>query len=192
MEFFFFLMKRRPPRSTRIDTLFPYTTLFRSQAVETWCRAGSRARPSARRARRKARRRDLRRHAASSRNRTGLSAGDGSRLRMAERRRVERVRPRDHGRSLPATLSQQGSDGRRTRRVAASAPRVPGHLRRSDEALDRRRTRRRISRKLARLLRALRRRGAAATRYAGPFENRAGVHLWWPDYRDCAATARPV
>src|SRR3546814_12786626 len=30
--FFFFLMIRRPPRSTRTDTLFPYTTLFRSQA----------------------------------------------------------------------------------------------------------------------------------------------------------------
>src|SRR3546814_9836896 len=29
---FFFLMIRRPPRSTRTDTLFPYTTLFRS-----WC-----------------------------------------------------------------------------------------------------------------------------------------------------------
>src|SRR3546814_13511760 len=29
--FFFFLMIRRPPRSTRTDTLFPYTTLFRSQ-----------------------------------------------------------------------------------------------------------------------------------------------------------------
>src|SRR3546814_12919130 len=29
---FFFLMIRRPPRSTRTDTLFPYTTLFRSQA----------------------------------------------------------------------------------------------------------------------------------------------------------------
>src|SRR3546814_12948627 len=27
----FFLMRRRPPRSTRTDTLFPYTTLFRSQ-----------------------------------------------------------------------------------------------------------------------------------------------------------------
>src|SRR3546814_15972856 len=27
---FFFLMTRRPPRSTRTDTLFPYTTLFRS------------------------------------------------------------------------------------------------------------------------------------------------------------------
>src|SRR3546814_11256220 len=28
--FIFFLMIRRPPRSTRTDTLFPYTTLFRS------------------------------------------------------------------------------------------------------------------------------------------------------------------
>src|SRR3546814_13287700 len=28
----FFLMIRRPPRSTRTDTLFPYTTLFRSHA----------------------------------------------------------------------------------------------------------------------------------------------------------------
>src|SRR3546814_5422810 len=30
LNFFFFLMIRRPPRSTRTDTLFPYTTLFRS------------------------------------------------------------------------------------------------------------------------------------------------------------------
>src|SRR3546814_7983015 len=29
--FIFFLMIRRPPRSTRTDTLFPYTTLFRSR-----------------------------------------------------------------------------------------------------------------------------------------------------------------
>src|SRR3546814_18547235 len=29
----FFLMLRRPPRSTRTDTLFPYTTLFRSLAA---------------------------------------------------------------------------------------------------------------------------------------------------------------
>src|SRR3546814_16449059 len=28
---FVFLMIRRPPRSTRTDTLFPYTTLFRSR-----------------------------------------------------------------------------------------------------------------------------------------------------------------
>src|SRR3546814_5754567 len=32
LVYFFFLMIRRPPRSTRTDTLFPYTTLFRSPA----------------------------------------------------------------------------------------------------------------------------------------------------------------
>src|SRR3546814_13836405 len=31
---FFFLMIRRPPRSTRTDTLFPYTTLVRSPVWE--------------------------------------------------------------------------------------------------------------------------------------------------------------
>src|SRR3546814_15729430 len=31
----FFLMIRRPPRSTRTDTLFPYTTLFRSHHRDT-------------------------------------------------------------------------------------------------------------------------------------------------------------
>src|SRR3546814_9737396 len=31
----FFLMIRRPPRSTRTDTLFPYTTLFRSHTAIT-------------------------------------------------------------------------------------------------------------------------------------------------------------
>src|SRR3546814_15711674 len=31
MVVFFFLQLRRPPRSTRTDTLFPYTTLFRSK-----------------------------------------------------------------------------------------------------------------------------------------------------------------
>src|SRR3546814_16823240 len=37
--FNFFLMIRRPPRSTRTDTLFPYTTLFRSRAVD--CAVGT-------------------------------------------------------------------------------------------------------------------------------------------------------
>src|SRR3546814_2552648 len=36
----FFLMIRRPPRSTRTDTLFPYTALFRS-AAEAAARPGS-------------------------------------------------------------------------------------------------------------------------------------------------------
>src|SRR3546814_5569327 len=29
-------MLRRPPRSTRTDTLFPYTTLFRSVSLNSW------------------------------------------------------------------------------------------------------------------------------------------------------------
>src|SRR3546814_197770 len=33
---FFFLMIRRPPRSTRTDTLFPYTTLFRSSFIPNY------------------------------------------------------------------------------------------------------------------------------------------------------------
>src|SRR3546814_15618927 len=33
----FFLMIRRPPRSTRTDTLFPYTTLFRSKTRTKPC-----------------------------------------------------------------------------------------------------------------------------------------------------------
>src|SRR3546814_10793929 len=31
-------MIRRPPRSTRTDTLFPYTTLFRSRQKNPWAR----------------------------------------------------------------------------------------------------------------------------------------------------------
>src|SRR3546814_11027527 len=33
VSYFVFLMIRRPPRSTRTDTLFPYTTLFRSTRI---------------------------------------------------------------------------------------------------------------------------------------------------------------
>src|SRR3546814_14146134 len=40
---FFFLIIRRPPRSTRTDTLFPYTTLFRSKPRPL--RAALRGRP---------------------------------------------------------------------------------------------------------------------------------------------------
>src|SRR3546814_14489945 len=37
MDFVFFcLMIRRPPRSTRTDTLFPYTPLFRSAVSRVW------------------------------------------------------------------------------------------------------------------------------------------------------------
>src|SRR3546814_19291460 len=40
-------MTRRPPRSTRTDTLFPYTTLFRSGVIDL-IDPGRRARPRAR------------------------------------------------------------------------------------------------------------------------------------------------
>src|SRR3546814_13164908 len=42
---FFFLMIRRPPRSTRTDTLFPYTTLFRSVHSVTSSPVSSRCMP---------------------------------------------------------------------------------------------------------------------------------------------------
>src|SRR3546814_13886035 len=45
----FFLMIRRPPRSTRTDTLFPYTTLFRSSHAPAHAfalREASRAAPA--------------------------------------------------------------------------------------------------------------------------------------------------
>src|SRR3546814_10792299 len=38
--FCFFLMIRRPPRSTRTDTLFPYTTRFRSLGLPDCSRNG--------------------------------------------------------------------------------------------------------------------------------------------------------
>src|SRR3546814_17932056 len=38
---FFFLMIRRPPKSTRTDTLVPYSTLFRSQRQAPVARARS-------------------------------------------------------------------------------------------------------------------------------------------------------
>src|SRR3546814_10572225 len=41
-------MIRRPPRSTRTDTLFPYTTLFRSHCGRAHRPAQSRWRPAAR------------------------------------------------------------------------------------------------------------------------------------------------
>src|SRR3546814_13580124 len=53
---FFFLMIRPPPRSTRTDTLFPYTTLFRSRkrgtitiASSATIRSTSTAAPASRR-----------------------------------------------------------------------------------------------------------------------------------------------
>src|SRR3546814_9853696 len=59
-------MIRRPPRSTRTDTLFPYTTLFRSSKPPFPARRGSRGRESRRAARQSRRRSGRRRPAAGS------------------------------------------------------------------------------------------------------------------------------
>src|SRR3546814_982796 len=48
MLLFFFVMIRRPPRSTRTDTLFPYTTLFRSGPASGCAAAAGAARNGAR------------------------------------------------------------------------------------------------------------------------------------------------
>src|SRR3546814_13348274 len=58
-------MIRRPPRSTRTDTLFPYTTLFRSNRIRKRSRC-----------RRRYRRRCRRRWPTSARGDDGAVAGD--------------------------------------------------------------------------------------------------------------------
>src|SRR3546814_3684577 len=77
---FFFLMIRRPPRSTRTDTLFPYTTLFRSARLFALDGAGGH---------RRGQRRDARR-------------GAPSRRRQLRPRRV-----RDHGALRPQGRSEE-------------------------------------------------------------------------------------
>src|SRR3546814_20729591 len=49
---FFFLMIRRPPITTRTDTLFPYTTLFRSHSFPAQPRRGGHSARRKRRCRR--------------------------------------------------------------------------------------------------------------------------------------------
>src|SRR3546814_979104 len=80
----FFLMIRRPPRSTRTDTLFPYTTLFRSRL--RYGLAGPR-RPSRREIRHQGRDRHPHRYAA------GVDDAEISRG-AAHRRRRQTAGPR--------------------------------------------------------------------------------------------------
>src|SRR3546814_11781570 len=75
-------MIRRPPRSTRTDTLFPYTTLFRSPR-----RAADRARGEPRRDRRLY-------EAQHHREPELLDRADGRRAEAAPRRRQDHARRR--------------------------------------------------------------------------------------------------
>src|SRR3546814_19863544 len=86
---FFFLMIRRPPRATRTDTLFPYTTLFRSLRRHRRRPCQRSARSPARVARDRPRRRLCRLrllrpplHPRRRNRRQGLSVGGSDRIRI--------------------------------------------------------------------------------------------------------------
>src|SRR5213594_4109972 len=110
----FFLMLRRPPRSTQAFTLFPYTTLFRSscRAFRTWLRSGprDRAAPPLRRSHR------LRRESL----RVRLWEPD-ARPRLHRRRRQPACRriPDDRSRGRPKGRSAIISRVRRAQRAGA-------------------------------------------------------------------------
>src|SRR3546814_8151801 len=111
-DYFFFLRIRRPPRSTRTDTLFPYTTLFRSAA------AGVDRSPAAPRA------------AAHPRLRTGAGAGEATRPRPT---------PAAAARHVAARACHRAAVGARRRATQAQpARRVLG---RAGHEVDRKRTR---------------------------------------------------
>src|SRR3546814_9676335 len=80
-------MIRRPPRSTRTDTLFPYTTLFRSARREQAA---------------KGRRGHLRRSAIDSRQRRADAGADLLKRRIADRAHSAACRKGSSPRSSPA------------------------------------------------------------------------------------------
>src|SRR3546814_4789339 len=93
----FFLMIRRPPRSTRTDTLFPYTTLFRSirQGAEAGPNQGER--PAG----------EIRRPAGRGRSGhgcLGCRGGGGSASGMAARPRLSGARSEEHTSELQSLM----------------------------------------------------------------------------------------
>src|SRR3546814_2955184 len=105
MWIFFFLMIRRPPRSTRTYTLFPYTTLFRSQG------AGLGTRP-------------VRDPAGDPRRLARRQRGAGARGAVEPDVRPVRRAPSRAGRGAGAPLARRAAGGfrrvrRRLRREAA-------------------------------------------------------------------------
>src|SRR3546814_9692672 len=85
---FFFLMIRRPPRSTRTDTLFPYTTLVRSPVAAQQQRRRRRGR-------------------AHDRQRSG-----DARVRQSQREIKRDVGNLPLGRAIVAAVDSDGEDGR--------------------------------------------------------------------------------
>src|SRR3546814_17819825 len=89
---FFFLMIRRPPRSTRTDTLFPYTTLFRSAPPPLpWRSAHERREEAGRRGRHQV---------GTGRHHPDRGDHPGARLRDAQRR----LRSEEHTSELQSLM----------------------------------------------------------------------------------------
>src|SRR3546814_13231713 len=103
---FFFLMIRRPPRSTRTDTLFPYTTLFRSRGGGADAAAGGRVAVGA--ARRRAKRYGRGTDAARAPDVEPCRAGRA----LARGRRKPAVRRDDRHRHEPAWTADRGRERR--------------------------------------------------------------------------------
>src|SRR3546814_20758188 len=115
--FLFFLMRRRPPGSTRPDTLFPYTTLCRSivpavcgatanrWALACWLRSGTGKRSAAPGSGPRARKTS----AAGRRRRIGAGVG-GSAAKGKARRHLLQDEPRatEAERGTTATFSKIG------------------------------------------------------------------------------------
>src|SRR3546814_13774065 len=126
---FFFLMIRRPPRSTRTDTLFPYTTLFRS----LWRRPSSDSeRPSKALMLRLRRRRQLR--AAACLPSTCRGSGFVSRQRTRTAWRGDAKQ----GSYVDSALFRASSSSERTGLVVICRAHLlpPGYLGRSASARD--------------------------------------------------------
>src|SRR3546814_6747695 len=85
---FFVLMIRRPPRSTRTDTLFPYTTLFRSAQASAW----------------KSRRRSRRRSRKALAVRCGSPVAKASRAMRAPASTVASQRSEEHTSELQSLM----------------------------------------------------------------------------------------
>src|SRR3546814_13503901 len=100
---FFFLMIRRPPRSTRTDTLFPYTTLFRSASLRD--ARGSQPRSSGNVRQKRGQGAD--RRCAVSADRSQCSDQDLAAFTRANLAAAYRSLLRRYNRSVPPTIIQQ-------------------------------------------------------------------------------------
>src|SRR3546814_11636690 len=130
-------MRRRPPRSTRTDTLFPYTTLFRSEPGRARLRPRSAARGASHTVVRKRARPDAQRPAAGLRvsehgpdlrpapaDRRVVRAHAGAGLRPAARPH-RAVRLRAPAGTLQGAAAHRA--GRTARRRNARTPAETGH-----------------------------------------------------------------